>query len=74
MITLYDNVCSPCLRKSLWRKLRAKAAEERVILARKDVSKDIKAREEANNLYGMPTPFVVLEDGKAVSAEAYING
>jgi len=73
MITLYDTGCTPCVRKQLWRELKAKCAEKRVLLARKDTSKDVQARNDANTIYGMATPFVVLENGHAVSAEKFLN-
>lgn len=73
MITVYANSCLPCTNKQLWRELKAKCAEKRVLLARKDTSKDVQARNDANTLYGMATPFVVLENGHAVSAEKFLN-
>lgn len=58
--------------KLLWRQLKAKAAEKRLLLQRKDVRKDPQAKHEANNLYGRATPFVVL-DGKDMSVEEFLN-
>lgn len=73
MITLYDNGCTPCLRKQMWRELKAKCAKKRVLLSRKDTSKDLKARDDANTIYNMKTPFVVLENAKAVSVMEFLN-
>lgn len=73
VITLYDNGCTPCLRKQLWRELKAKCAEKRVLLSRKDTSKDVQARNDANTLYGMAAPFIVLENGQAVSVMEFLN-
>ena len=73
MITLYDNVCTPCQRKQLWRELKAKCAEKRVLLARKDTSKDTQARNDANTLYNMKTPFVVLENGQSVTILEFLG-
>lgn len=73
MITLYDNGCTPCLRKQMWRELKAKCAEKRVLLARKDTSKDVEAREQANTLYNMKMPFVVLENGRVVTVMEFLN-
>ena len=70
-VILYDNVCTPCVRKPLWKQLRAKAAEKRVLITRIDVSKS-KEQHEANNLYGRAVPFVVL-DGKDMSVEEFLN-
>lgn len=71
-VTLYDTVCSPCVRKELWKQLKAKAAEKRILLQRKDIRKDPQAKHEANNLYGRAIPFVVL-DGKDMSVEEFLN-
>lgn len=55
---LYDNVCTPCVRKREWRELRNFARAHKLPLARLDVSKDRQAREKAEQ-YGIDVPFVV---------------
>ena len=72
MVTLFDDRCSPCVRKALWKQLKTKAAEKRILLQRKDIRKDPQAKHDANNLYGRATPFVVL-DGKDMSVEEFLN-
>lgn len=71
-VVLFDDRCSPCARKALWKQLKAKAAEKRILLERKDISKDQQAKHDASNLYGRATPFVVL-DGKDMSIEEFLN-
>lgn len=71
-VVLYDNVCTPCVRKPLWKQLKAKAAEKRLLLQRKDVRKDPQAKHDADKLYGRAVPFVVL-DGKDMSVEEFLN-
>ena len=71
-VTLIDNVCTPCVRKQLWKQLKAKAAEKRILLQRKDIRKDPQAKQDADNLYGRAVPFVVL-DGKDMSVEEFLN-
>lgn len=72
MITLFDDRCSPCARKALWKQLKTKAAEKRLLLQRKDIRKDPQAKHDADNLYGRAIPFVVL-DGKDMSVEEFLN-
>lgn len=55
---VYDNVCTPCARKQLWRELRNFARQHRLPLQRIDVSKDHAARKKAEQ-YGIEVPFVV---------------
>lgn len=71
-VTLIDSVCTPCVRKALWKQLRSKAAEKRILLQRKDIRKDTQAKHDADNLYGRATPFVVL-DGTDMSVEEFLN-
>jgi hypothetical protein len=71
-VVLYDSVCTPCVRKQLWKQLKAKAAEKRLLLQRKDVRKDPQAKHDADNLYGRAVPFVVL-DGKDMSIEEFLQ-
>ena len=71
MIHVYDNVCTPCVRKPLWKRLRAKAAEKRVLITRIDVSKSKEEREKAMS-HNMALPFVVI-DGEVMSAEYWLN-
>ena len=73
-VTLFDDRCSPCVRKELWKQLKAKAAEKRMLLERRDVRKDPIARHEADVVYGMPTPFVVNEKGVAMSVSEFLHG
>lgn len=55
---LYDNVCTPCARKQKWRELRNFAREHKLLLKRFDISKDAKARQEAE-AYELDIPFIV---------------
>lgn len=71
-VIVYSSGCLPCTNKPLWKQLRAKAAEKRVLLDRKDVSKDKQARDEANLKYGLAVPFIVDENGVAMGAEAWL--
>ena len=70
-LSLYDNVCTPCVRKALWKQLRAKAAEKRVLITRIDVSKSKEEREKAMS-HNMALPFIV-EDGVAKGVEEWLN-
>ena len=72
-VTLYSKGCIPCINKPLWRQLRAKAAEKRAILIRKDVAKDQRAQIEADVTYGMSVPFIVVDE-RAMTVERFING
>ena len=72
MIYLYDSVCTPCVRKPLWKAIRAKAAEQRELVKRLDVTKDPQAKEDAQIKYGLPLPFVVI-DGVAKSVEEFLG-
>lgn len=71
-VILFDDRCSPCVRKALWKQLKTKAAEKRILLQRKDIRKDPQARYDADNLYGRAIPFVVL-DGKDMSVEEFLS-
>ena len=71
-VTVYGAGCLPCTNKALWKQLKAKAAEKRILLQRKDIRKDPQAKQDADNLYGRATPFVVL-DGKDMSVEEFLN-
>ena len=70
-VTLYDSVCTPCVRKPLWKRLRAKAAEKRVLITRIDVSKSKEEREKAMS-HNMAMPFVVIDD-EVVGVEDWLN-
>lgn len=70
-VTLVDNVCTPCVRKPLWKQLRAKAAEKRVLINRIDVSKSKEEREKAMS-YNMALPFIV-ENGKALTVAEFLH-
>lgn len=71
-VTVYASSCLPCTHKSLWKQLKAKAAEKRLLLQRKDIRKDPQAKHDADKLYGRATPFVVL-DGKDMNVEEFLN-
>lgn len=71
MITLYDDKCTPCVRKSLWKQLKTKAAEKRVLITRIDVSKSKEERERAMS-YNMALPFIV-ENGKALTVAEFLH-
>ena len=73
MIVLYAYGCTPCRNKAMWKAVKDKAKELKVVLSRKDVSKDIKARYDAQEKYGMPVPFILLESGMAVTVESFLN-
>lgn len=68
----YGSGCLPCTSKELWKQLKTKAAEKRILLQRKDIRKDPQAKHDADNLYGRAIPFVVL-DGKDMSVEEFLN-
>ena len=72
MIILYDDRCSPCVRKPLWKALRAFAADKRILIVRKDVIKDKEAQTEAES-HGISVPFVVYEN-KATSLKEFLHG
>lgn len=71
-VVLYSKGCTPCINKLLWRQLRAKAAEKRVLLTRKDVAKDKTALDEATVKYGMSVPFVVVDE-KVMTVKEFLN-
>lgn len=71
-VTVYGSGCMPCTNKALWKQLRSKAAEKRILLQRKDIRKDPQAKHDADNLYGRAVPFVVL-DGKDMSVEEFLD-
>lgn len=71
-VILYSQGCTPCLDKALWKRLKAAAAKKHVLLERRDINKDLVARNDAYTFYRLPLPFVV-EDGRAKSAEEWIN-
>lgn len=71
-VTVYGSGCLPCTNKQLWKQLKAKAAEKRILLQRKDIRKDPQAKHDADNLYGRAVPFVVL-DGKDMNVEEFLN-
>lgn len=58
---LYDNVCTPCVRKQEWRQLRKFARDNDLPLTRIDVRKNPKHKEEAQQ-YEIDLPFVVNGD------------
>lgn len=64
-VTLLDNVCTPCVRKALWKQLRSKAAEKRVLLKRVDIRKE-------PTTYIMAVPFIV-EDDIAMTVEQWLG-
>lgn len=70
-VILYDNVCTPCVRKPLWKQLRAKAAEKRVLITRVDISKSKEEREKAMS-HNMDIPFIV-EDGVAKGVQEWLD-
>ena len=71
-VTVYGAGCLPCTNKQLWKQLKAKAAEKRLLLQRKDTRKDPQAKQDADSLYGRAIPFVVI-DGKDMSVEEFLN-
>jgi len=58
---LYDNVCTPCVRKQQWRELRRFAAKHGLPLTRIDIRKQQQHREKAL-AYGIDFPFIVHEN------------
>lgn len=64
-VTLLDNVCTPCVRKPLWKQLRSKAAEKRVLLKRVDIRKE-------PTTYSPAVPFIV-ENDTAMTVEQWLN-
>ena len=68
---VYSSGCLPCINKPLWKRLRAKAAEKRVLITRIDVSKSKEEREKAMS-HNMALPFVVIDD-EVMSAEDWLN-
>lgn len=72
-VTVYSNSCLPCTHKALWKQLRSKAAEKRVLLKRVDIRKDAEARDKATNLYGMSVPFIVDENGTAMTVDDFLH-
>ena len=68
---VYANGCLPCTNKPLWKQLRAKAAEKRVLITRIDVSKSKEEREKAMS-HNIDMPFVVIDD-EVMSAEEWLN-
>lgn len=55
---LYDDVCTPCVRKQPFRDLRKFAIKHKLPLRRVDISKSREIREAAEQ-YGIDVPFVV---------------
>ena len=68
---VYANGCLPCTNKPLWKQLRAKAAEKRVLITRIDVSKSKEEREKAMS-HNMALPFIV-EDGVAKGVQEWLS-
>ena len=68
---VYSSGCLPCINKPLWKRLRAKAAEKRVLITRIDVSKSKEEREKAMS-HNMDMPFVVIDD-EVVGVEDWLN-
>lgn len=62
---LYDDACTPCVRKQEWRDLRNFVRINHLNLKRIDIRKQPEFRHEALK-YAIDFPFVVHE-GKAVS-------
>lgn len=60
---LYDNVCTPCVRKQQWRDLRRFAIRNRLTVNRVDLSKQ---PEKEPHIDGVKIPFIVHE-GKVIS-------
>lgn len=55
---LYDNVCTPCVRRQQWRELRRFAVKHKLTVKRVDVRGNKESLEEARQ-YGIDLPFVV---------------
>jgi len=55
---LYDNACTPCVRKQEWRNLRHFAREHKLELTRVDIRKQPQYEDDAMK-YGIALPFVV---------------
>lgn len=55
---LYDNVCTPCVRKQQWRELRRFAVKNKLTIKRIDVRSSKETLDEARQ-YGIDLPFVV---------------
>lgn len=55
---LYDNVCTPCVRKQEWRELRRFAVKHKLELTRVDIKKQPQYRDKALS-YEIDLPFVV---------------
>ena len=70
-VTVYSSSCLPCTNKPLWKQLRARAAEKRVLITRIDVSKSKEEREKAMS-HNMDMPFIV-EDGVAKGLQEWLN-
>ena len=70
-VIVYSSGCLPCTNKPLWKQLRAKAAEKRVLITRVDVSKSKEEREKAMS-HNMDIPFV-LENGVARSIDEWLS-
>jgi len=60
---LYDTVCTPCIRKELWKKLIQYSAVKHDRLERRNVAYNKQWRSEGD-MYGLTYPFIV-EDGIA---------
>ena len=70
-VIVYSSSCLPCTNKPLWKQLRAKAAEKRVLITRIDVSKSKEEREKAMS-HNMDMPFIV-EDGVAKGVQEWLS-
>lgn len=62
---LYDDVCTPCVRKAEWRALRRFARKHNIPMERIDVRKQPQHADKAKS-YEIQYPFVV-HDGIALS-------
>lgn len=69
---VYANGCLPCTNKPLWKLLRARAAEKRVLITRIDVSKSKEEREKAMS-HNVDMPFIVDERGVAMNVEEFLR-
>lgn len=72
MITLYDNVCTPCVRKQMYRDIKKKCSLLRINLVRKDISKDPEARHNAESVYNLSVPFIVTDYAGAMTVEEFL--
>ena len=72
--TLYDNVCTPCARKRAWTQFKQKCAREGLKTSRRDVSRDLEARDYVKSITPQVYPFVVMEDGKIISFQEFVDG